>query len=241
MTSVEESQPLAISEQPPAARVLSSAGQNVVQIKPVRIPVAVYAEDLILHTGVAQQLRHRPEVQLLSDEDDIASAKVSLVVVDGLSESTIQRLRQLQRNTSSRTGLIVGRVENGALQTVIECGVTAVMRRAEADPDQLVHMITALSNGEGVMPGDLLSELLNHVGSLQRTMLGPRGLTLSALTTREAEMLRLVSEGFDTAEIAVKTSYSERTVKNVLHEIATRLGLRNRAHAVGYALRHGLI
>ena len=54
-------------------------------------------------------------------------------------------------------------------------------------------------------------------------------------------MLRLVSEGFDTAEIAAKTSFSERTVKNVLHEVTTRLQLRNRAHAVGYAMRHGLI
>ncbi|GAA4947463.1 hypothetical protein GCM10023238_12280 [Streptomyces heliomycini] len=42
-------------------------------------------------------------------------------------------------------------------------------------------------------------------------------------------MLRLVSEGMDTAEIARKTSYSERTVKNVLHEGHHRLQLRNRA------------
>ena len=54
-------------------------------------------------------------------------------------------------------------------------------------------------------------------------------------------MLRLVAEGLDTSEIAEKTSYSELTVKNVLHEVTTRLQLRNRAHAVGYALRNGLI
>lgn len=66
-------------------------------------------------------------------------------------------------------------------------------------------------------------------------------MSLSTLTAREADMLRLVSEGLDTAEIARKTSYSERTVKNVLSEIITRLHLRNRTHAVGYALRNGLI
>ena len=43
------------------------------------------------------------------------------------------------------------------------------------------------------------------------------------------------------AEIARKTSYSERTVKNILNEVITRLQLRHRAHAVGYALRNGLI
>jgi DNA-binding NarL/FixJ family response regulator len=36
-------------------------------------------------------------------------------------------------------------------------------------------------------------------------------------------------------------AYSERTVKNVLHEITQRLGLRNRTHAVAYAMRHGLL
>jgi len=89
--------------------------------------------------------------------------------------------------------------------------------------------------------GDLLGKLLTHVGSLQRSAVDPRGMSLSTLTTREADMLRMVSEGLDTAEIARKTAYSERTVKNVLHEVITRLQLRNRAHAVGYALRNGLI
>jgi DNA-binding NarL/FixJ family response regulator len=87
----------------------------------------------------------------------------------------------------------------------------------------------------------MLGQLLDHVGQLQRQVLDPRGLTLSTLTVREVDVLRLVSEGFDTAEIAVKTAYSERTVKNILHEVTTRLQLRNRAHAVGHAMRHGLI
>ncbi|WP_299539762.1 LuxR C-terminal-related transcriptional regulator [uncultured Streptomyces sp.] len=205
-----------------------------------RVSVAVYAEDLILQTGMIHQLRLRPEIELLG-EAEADGAQVSLVVVDTVDEPTVQLLHRLQRNTSTRTGLVVGLFEAGALQTMIECGVAAVLRRREADQDRLVHLVTAMANGEGVLPGDLLGRLLDHVSSLQRTVLDPRGLTLSTLTTREAEMIRLVSEGFDTAEIAQKTSYSERTVKNVLHEVATRLELRNRAHAVGYAMRHGLI
>ncbi|WP_030059310.1 MULTISPECIES: helix-turn-helix transcriptional regulator [Streptomyces] len=208
--------------------------------KPAQVPVAVYAEDIILQTGVVQQLRQRPEVELLS-EADAARAEVSLLVVDALTEAVAEHLRRLRLATSGRIGLVVGHFEAGGLQTIVEYGVAAVLRRSEADQDRLVHLITALANGEGVMPGDLLGELLDRIGMLQRTMLDGRGLTLSTLTAREAEMLRLVAEGFDTSEIAAKTSYSERTVKNVLHEIITRLGLRNRAHAVGYAMRRGLI
>ncbi|MFF2324771.1 MULTISPECIES: response regulator transcription factor [unclassified Streptomyces] len=205
-----------------------------------RISVAVYAEDLILQTGIVHQLRLRPEIELVA-ESEADRAQVSLVVVDMVNEPAVQLLNRLQRNTSTRTGLVVGFFESGALQTLIECGVAAVLRRGEADQDRLVHLVKAIANGEGVLPGDLLGRLLDHVSSLHRTVLDPRGLSLSTLTAREAEMIKLVSEGFGTAEIAQKTSYSERTVKNVLHEMATRLDLRNRAHAVGYAMRHGLI
>lgn len=208
--------------------------------RPTRMTLAVYAADPVLRVGVVQQLRHRPEIDLV-DADDADSAQVSLVVVDTVDDDVAALLNRLRHNSATRTGLVIGTLGAGGLQRVIECGVAAVLRRAEADQDQLLHLVLATGNGEGMLPGDLLGELLHHVGSLQRSALDPGALSLSTLTTREADMLRLVSEGLDTAEIARKTSYSERTVKNVLHEVITRLQLRNRAHAVGYALRNGLI
>ena len=35
--------------------------------------------------------------------------------------------------------------------------------------------------------------------------------------------------------------FSERTVKNIIHDVTSRLDLRNRTHAVAYAIRQGLI
>ena len=205
-----------------------------------RIPVAVYAEDPVLRTGVTQQLRPRPEVEVLAPHDE-TQALVSLVVVDEVDDAATRLLRRLQRSSTTRTGVVVGRFDQDALQVTVDCGVSAVIRRAEADQDRLVGAVVALAQGEAVLPGDLLGRLLDHVGRLQRSVLDPNAPTLSTFTPREADVLRLVSEGFDTAEIATKMSYSERTVKNVLHEVTTRLQLRNRAHAVGYAMRHGLI
>ena len=51
----------------------------------------------------------------------------------------------------------------------------------------------------------------------------------------------MVAEGCNTAEIAGKLCYSERTIKNVIQDVITRFQLRNRSHAVAYALRQGLI
>ncbi|WAP60470.1 LuxR C-terminal-related transcriptional regulator [Streptomyces luomodiensis] len=208
--------------------------------RPDRVTVAIYAADPVLRVGVVHQLRQRPEVDLL-DDADAGHAQVSLVVVDGVDDDVAALLHRLRHNPATRTGLVVGTLGAGALQRVIECGVAAVLRRAEAGQDQLLHLILAIAKGEGVLPGDLLGTLLAQVSRLQRSALDPQGPALSTLTTREADMLRLVADGLDTAEIARKTAYSERTVKNVLHEVIARLQLRNRAHAVGYALRNGLI
>ncbi|MFH9672544.1 LuxR C-terminal-related transcriptional regulator [Streptomyces sp. NPDC017405] len=240
MSSAEESGPAtpAVSARVPTAAWAMHRTSS--SDRPARVTVAVYAADPVLRLGVVQQLRQRPEVDLLADAD-AERAEVSLVVVDHVDDDVATLLHRLRHNTGTRTGLVVATLGAGSLQRVIECGVAAVLRRAEADQDQLLRLVLAIANGEGVLPGDLLGKLLSHVGSLQRSALDPRSLSLSTLSTREADMLRMVSEGLDTAEIARKTSYSERTVKNVLHEIITRLQLRNRAHAVGYALRNGLI
>lgn len=207
---------------------------------PSRVTVAVYAADPVLRVGVVHQLRQRPEIGLV-DDTDANQAEVALVVVDTLDDGVVALLNRLRHANGTRTGLVIGTLGIGSLQRVVECGVAAVLRRTDADQGELLRLVLAIANGEGVLPGDLLGKLLTHVGSLQRSDPDPGGLSLATLTTREADMLRLVSEGLDTAEIARKTSYSERTVKNVLHEITTRLQLRNRAHAVGYALRNGLI
>lgn len=205
-----------------------------------RVPLALYAQDPILEAGVRSQLRARSEVELL-DSDEQERAVVALVVVDRLDDEAVALLRRLRHSTRARVGLMIGHLEHNVLHTTVECGVGAVVRRSEASEHRLVSVITSLARGEGVLPADLLGRLLEQVSQLQRTVLDPHGLTMSTLTTREVDMLRLVAEGLDTAEIAVQTSYSERTVKNVLHEVITRFQLRNRAHAVGYLIRQGLI
>ena len=55
------------------------------------------------------------------------------------------------------------------------------------------------------------------------------------------EVLKLLADGLDTSEIARRLSYSERTIKAVLHDVTARFQLRSRAHAVAYAVRAGLI
>lgn len=61
------------------------------------------------------------------------------------------------------------------------------------------------------------------------------------LRPRERDVLVLFAEGHSTREVAQQLCYSERTIKNVLQEMTTRFGLRNRTQAVAWALRNGWI
>uniref|UniRef100_UPI0015861C46 response regulator transcription factor n=1 Tax=Streptomyces sp. TRM64462 TaxID=2741726 RepID=UPI0015861C46 len=63
----------------------------------------------------------------------------------------------------------------------------------------------------------------------------------ASLDDRERSVLRLVADGHETNEIAKRLCYSPRTVTTVVHDITQRFRLRNRAHAVAYALRTGLL
>lgn len=205
-----------------------------------RVPVWVSARDPISEAGVVSQLRPRPEVRIVGrDEDD--DALVAVVISDSLDGDTLRMLRAVQRKGFTRTVLVVGQLEDSDLVTAIEAGVVGLVRRGEATSDRLVAVIRAAATGDGTVPPDLLGRLMDQVGKLQRQVLGPRGLTFTGLAAREIEVLRLIADGYDTGEVARQLSYSERTVKNVLHDVTSRLQLRNRSHAVAYALREGLI
>ena len=204
-----------------------------------RVTTYIHADDPISRAGVASQLRPRPEVRVLEGEEP-DGATVALVVADKVATAALRAIRSLRQRGMSVV-LVVVELDDAALVAAIEAGIAALVRRAEATADRLVSVIRSAAAGEAAVPPDLLGRLLNQVGQLQRQVLAPRGLSFAVLADREVEVLRLVADGLDTAEIATRLSYSQRTIKTVLHDLTTRLQLRNRSHAVAYALREGLI
>jgi DNA-binding NarL/FixJ family response regulator len=206
----------------------------------VNNPIAthVHGRDPISQAGVISQLRMRPEIRIVDSADQAA---VAVIIADQVDETTTRELRTLRKDGRPRLMLVATTVDDSALVAAAEAGVGGLLRRADASADLLVRTIVRVASGEGEVPPDLLGRLLEQVGRLQRQVLAPRGLTFTGLTPRETQVLRLVADGHDTSEIALQLCYSERTVKNVLHDLTTRLQLRNRSHAVAYAVREGLI
>ncbi|WP_051966039.1 helix-turn-helix transcriptional regulator [Kitasatospora mediocidica] len=205
------------------------------------VTVAVHAADPISRAGAAQQLRDHPGIRVVA-EDAAEPAAVGVVVADTVDDAVLTTLRGLARQSSGRVVLVVGQIGQTRLLDVVSCGVGTILWRHQAGSDQLARGVLAAAKGRGEVPADLLGRLLGEVAAMSREGVPAGGVPArTALGDREVDVLRLIADGLETAEIASRLFFSERTVKNVLHGLTSRLNLRNRAHAVAYALRAGYL
>lgn len=202
--------------------------------------VRVRASDPVSEAGVASQLRVQHDLEVLSS-DSPARPDVVVLVADRVDEPTASAIRATQDADGPRVVLVIGTMDGVEVLAAVEAGVAAIVRRSEADPQRLSTAIRAAATGDGHLPPDLLGRLLQQVGDAQRRVPTPTGLTFGGLTQRELTVLRLIAEGYSTSEIATRMAYSERTIKNSIHDLVSRFHLRNRTHAVAFAVRQGLI
>jgi DNA-binding NarL/FixJ family response regulator len=116
----------------------------------------------------------------------------------------------------------------------LDAGVAAVLLREEIEAATLVATLSAVAAGHTTLPSDLVPGLLARAA--REASAGSR-----VLSDRELAVLRLLAEGSDTVEIGETLGYSERTVKNIVHDVLMKTNCRNRTHAVALATREGLI
>jgi DNA-binding NarL/FixJ family response regulator len=119
--------------------------------------------------------------------------------------------------------------------SALQAGAIGYLRKDTLTTESLGAAVRAAANGAGVMEPDLLGNLLRGVTA------EPARSTATHLTDREQQVLSLIAAGHPTREVAQALSYSERTVKNVLHDVVTKLNARSRSQAVAFAVREGLI
>ena len=93
--------------------------------------------------------------------------------------------------------------------------------QAALDPAVQLHLVEAIADGAPSAPS-------------------PAPLP-DGLTPREAEVLTLIAAGLSNTEIAERLVVSEATVKSHVNHMLAKIGARDRAQAVGYAYRHGLV
>jgi DNA-binding NarL/FixJ family response regulator len=205
----------------------------------VRIPVFVYAADPVSQAGLEQILRSDAGLLVLAS-DRIDAATVAVVGVDDVDDDAVRVIAGVQRDGCPRVVVVAAQLDENAVLAAGDAGAVGMLRRGDATAERLGRIVRRVADGEASVPADLVAPLLGAVRRIRRGATATAAVP-AALSPRERDVIRLVAEGRDTAEIAVALSYSERTVKGVIHEVTSRLQLRNRSHVVAFALRNDML
>lgn len=159
-------------------------------------------------------------------------AKVDVLVFEA-ERRTFQRALALTRGHSTRLIAVVPSENDDVLCDAIQSGASSALPRAGLNPRRLVQAVHAVADGATLVPDGVVPRLL------ERAAAGGTSSTRT-LTEREVSVLRLLADGDDTRQIGTALGYSERTVKNMVHDLLMKMNCRNRVHAVAEAVRQGL-
>lgn len=108
----------------------------------------------------------------------------------------------------------------------------------DASAEDLVHAVRVVAGGEALLAPSVTRRLIADYAARPEPK---RRATLSQLTERELEVMRLVASGRTNAELAAVLFLSEQTVKTHVSKILAKLGLRDRTQIVVAAYESGLV
>lgn len=121
----------------------------------------------------------------------------------------------------------------------IKVGARGYMLK-DADANDLIEAIHRVADGETLLNAEMAASILDEFKKVKDELPEHPEHKLSDLTEREAAILRLLAQGDSNQEIAEALEVSEKTVRNRLSEIFSKLRLNNRTQAALYALREGI-
>jgi len=110
----------------------------------------------------------------------------------------------------------------------------------DAPVDELLRGIRAAAVGESLISSHVAGKVLQRVRAAS-TMPGGAELIRSELSEREVEVLKLIANGNDNAQIGAELHISPKTVKNHISNILMKLQIENRIQAAVYAVRSGIV
>jgi DNA-binding NarL/FixJ family response regulator len=128
--------------------------------------------------------------------------------------------------------------QDGDVMDAILAGACGYLLKDSSIQD-LMQGIRAASVGEALISPHIASKVLQRVRAMGVDT--DTALPKPELSDRETEVLRLIANGKDNAEIARELHISPKTVKNHISNILMKLQIENRIQAAVYAVRRGLV
>jgi DNA-binding NarL/FixJ family response regulator len=188
----------------------------------------VFANDRAIEiTGDAQAINEAALVK--------ARADVVLLDIDGGAAGMIEVLTSIRTLVpKSRICVLTMRPEPEVMQRSLAAGADGYIVK-DVTPAELINAVKLVARGENYVDPRVAG------GWLRRRSNGNRRTDLNELSTREAEVIRLIAEGLSNKEISARLNLSEKTIKNHISRIFSKLNIYARTQAAVHAIRMGLL
>lgn len=174
---------------------------------------------------------------LLETRPDVALIDIGMPGLNGLELA----MRVGREAPGTRLVILSMHGTPGHVAQALRAGVSGYVLK-DAAAEELPVMLRAVMRGETYLSAAISKQVVE--GYLARTSAGTlsgEGETPEVLTSRQREILQLVAEGKSTKEIAQLLDLSVKTVETHRGQIMDRLGIRELAGLVRYAIRTGLV
>jgi len=205
------------------------------------VEVFVLDANTIYRRGLVASLELLEDVEAVAQADSVGAAwshprllLTDVVLLDPAIPGGPEFIGAVTEATAARVIVLTTDCDEPHAITAIEAGAVGFLNRDTLTTDGLAAAVRAAASGAGVLAPELLAPTLRGGPATGAAAFG-------RLSNRELRVLALIADGNATRDVARELSYSERTVKNVLHDVVTKLHARSRSQAVASAVRAGLI
>lgn len=216
--------------------------------KPGRPPLRLLVVDdhEVVRQGLVAVLSRHEEFQVVAEAgtvaESIAAAKrfePDLVVMDVRlpDGSGIEACREIRNELpATRVVMLTSYPDEEAVLSAILAGASGYLLKQIRGRD-LVSALEAVGRGDSLLDPAVTERVLERV---RRIASGEERDELSELTAQERKILRLVADGKTNKEIATEVFLSDKTVKNYVSSILSKLNLQRRAQAAAFVAKHRL-
>ncbi len=210
--------------------------------RPLSAPIRVVLADdhALVRRALRLLLDAEDDVEVVAEATDLATAashvhghapSVLVLDLEMPGGSSIEAIRTLRRQVPHTEIVVVTMEQSPAFaQKALDAGAIGFVSKDRSDAE-LAEAVRHAAHGEEYVSGQIAAAL----EALRKTVNG------DGLSQRETEVLRLISLGYTSVEIARKLHLSRRTIESHRANIHRKLGLRTRAELVHFALRRHLI
>jgi two-component system response regulator DevR len=218
------------------------AGDQVT--RPLRLLVVDDHE--VVRQGLVALLDRREGFEVVAEAGSVAEAiamahrfEPDIVILDVRlpDGSGVEACREIRaERPATKIVMLTSYPDEEAVLSAIVAGASGYLLKQVRARD-LVSALEAVGRGESLLDPAVTEKVLERV---RRIATGEATDELAQLTSQEQKILLLVAEGKTNKEIATEVFLSDKTVKNYVSSILSKLNLERRAQAAAYMARlHG--